>query len=453
MAELYCFFLVWDILKIPQLCGLKGDPISATNPVTERDPAKAIIVGIQLPGEDSEVLRDELNELEGLLTTLQISAEGRLIQRRQKLSPSCLIGTGKVAELKEVADSNGAGVIVFDRPLSGPQVRNLEEQTGCKVLDRHGVILEIFARHAKTNQAKTQVEIAKLEYMLPRLAGAWTHFQRQSGGHVSRGMGEKQIEIDRRRVKERISRLRGQLDQIAREREVQRKSRRGELKVALVGYTNSGKTTLMKGLTRAQVEGRDELFATLDSQVKLIDPSTRPKILLSDTVGFIRNLPHSLVDSFRSTLDEVREADLLLLVVDASHDHYADQLRVTREVLDEIGAGDIPQILVFNKMDRVDDPFFSKVLRGVYPGSICVSAQNAADSMTLRNFIYDFFERHFVKASVDIPLSDASLLSFIYNFCKILDVDYEAEGRAVFDICTTKSSLAKLSPFIKNGAL
>ena len=410
-------------------------------------------MGILLGGEAKDNLQDELLELSGLLSTLGIESVGQFVQRRQKLSPACLIGNGKVLELKEFAHESGAGLIVFDRALSGPQMRNIEKMTGCAVLDRQGVILEIFARHAKTNQAKTQVEIARLEYMLPRLTGAWTHFQRQSGGHVSRGMGEKQIEIDRRRIKERISRLKGQLQTIAREREVQRKSRKGELKVALVGYTNSGKTTLMKALTKTQVAGRDELFATLDSQVKLIDPSTRPKILLSDTVGFIRNLPHSLVDSFKSTLDEVIEADLLLIVVDASHDHYADQLRVTNEVLDEIGAHDVPRVLVFNKMDQVDDPFFAKVLRGVYPGSISVSAHNPSDAMDLRDHIYEFFEKNFIKASIEVPLSNPEILSFIYATCKILDVDYETAGTAIFDICTTKSSMAKLSAFVKNESL
>lgn len=407
----------------------------------------AIVVGVLLNGENASELNDDLDELEALLTTLGVSAQARIIQRRQKLTPRCLLGIGKVAEIRALARESGADMVVFDRELSGPQTRNLEEMIGCRVLDRHGVILDIFARHAQSNQAKTQVEIARLEYLLPRLAGAWTHFQRQKAGAINRGMGEKQIEIDRRRTKERIARLKTQLGQIARERETQRKARRKEIKVALVGYTNTGKTTIMNSVTKAQLMARDQLFATLDSNVKTIDPETRPKILLSDTVGFIRNLPHSLVESFKSTLDEVLEANLLIHVVDVSHERYREQMETTESVLEEIGAQDIPTMIVFNKIDQVDDPHLARVLARAYPGSLCVSALNLNDGDRLREHIYRFFAANFTQARLRVPMLDQKTISSIYKETMILEVEYGDDEFAFFTVQTSPAKLAKLARF------
>lgn len=410
----------------------------------------AIIVGVLLTGEDSNVLQDDLNELEQLLATLKIKVAGRAIQRRQKLTPKCLLGEGKVEEIKQLAVEVGATLIVFDRPLSAPQVRNLEQMTGCEILDRTGIILEIFARHARTTQAKTQVEIARLEYMLPRLAGAWTHLERQRGGGVQRGMGEKQIEVDRRLARERISRLKKQLEGIGKDRQNQRKARRNELKVALVGYTNSGKTSVMVAMTKATVQGEDVLFATLDSNVRTLDPTTRPKILLSDTVGFIRNLPHSLVESFKSTLDEVLEADLLLHVVDISHPQYQAQLKATEHVLREIGAGDIPVLMVFNKMDRQPDLLLPKILKGVYRSSIFVSSFSDEDMARLRDHVFHYFEENLVEAVLEVPAGDHNLLSQIYKSCLILGTDFSVQDRAQFTVRAAPSILAKLHAHVKS---
>lgn len=375
--------------------------------------------------------------------------EGRIIQKRHRLTAKTLLGTGKVDEIKELAESCNADVVAFDRPLSPPQVRNLEEMTGKTVMDRTGIILEIFSKHARTNQAKTQVEIAQLEYLLPRLSGAWTHFQRQAGGGVrSRGMGEKQIEVDRRRARERIVRLQKQLDHIRKEKETQRKARSQELKVAIVGYTNSGKTTLMKSLTRSTIAGKDELFATLDTNIKTIDPRTRPKILLSDTVGFIRNLPHSLVESFKSTLDEVREADLLLHVVDVSYHSYEDHIKITRQVLEDIGAGEVPQIMIFNKADLLKDPILPRVLKAAYPGSMTLSANSVADANELRDHIYGFFRKNLVTYSVAIDVALQTILSKVYNNCLILKTDYDESGKMLFSVQSTRSTMAKLRKYI-----
>lgn len=414
----------------------------------------AIIVGIQLQGEDAARIEDGLEELQSLLSTLRVPVRGKIIQRRQKLTPSCLLGTGKVMEIKEMAERAGAPLIVVDRSLSPPQVRNLEQMTGKEVLDRTGVILEIFSRHARTTQAKTQVEIARLEYLLPRLAGAWTHFQRQAGGgHLSRGMGEKQIEIDRRRARERINKLKMQLEQIRKEKQIQRKARSNELKVALVGYTNSGKTSVMKGLTKATIEGKDELFATLDTNIKTIDPRTRPKILLSDTVGFIRDLPHSLVESFKSTLDEVSEADLLLHVVDVSHSHYRDQVVTTQKVLEEIGAAAIPTLMVFNKADQLDDKYLGKILKSAYPGSVIVSALNFDDMVRLRDTVYDFFKKNMQRFSVSIPVTDQAAQSVVYKSCLILNKEYTDEDHMVFEVQATMAVKNKLKLYVIGEAV
>lgn len=414
----------------------------------------AIIVGIQLQGEDAARIEDGLEELQSLLSTLRVPVRGKIIQRRQKLTPSCLLGTGKVMEIKEMAERAGAPLIVVDRSLSPPQVRNLEQMTGKEVLDRTGVILEIFSRHARTTQAKTQVEIARLEYLLPRLAGAWTHFQRQAGGgHLSRGMGEKQIEIDRRRARERINKLKMQLEQIRKEKQIQRKARSNELKVALVGYTNSGKTSVMKGLTKATIEGKDELFATLDTNIKTIDPRTRPKILLSDTVGFIRDLPHSLVESFKSTLDEVSEADLLLHVVDVSHSHYRDQVMTTQKVLEEIGAAAIPTLMVFNKADQLDDKYLGKILKSAYPGSVIVLALNFDDMVRLRDTVYDFFKKNMQRFSVSIPVTDQAAQSVVYKSCLILNKEYTDEDHMVFEVQATMAVKNKLKLYVIGEAV
>jgi len=406
-----------------------------------------------LHGEDAAVLHEDLNELESLLGTLKTKVKSRVIQKRQKLTPKCLLGEGKVEEIKLLAESVGARQVVFDRSLSGPQVRNLEEMTGCEVLDRTGVILEIFARHARTNQARTQVEIARLEYMLPRLTGAWTHLERQrGGGALQRGMGEKQIEVDRRRARERIARLRDQLEQVSREREQQRKARRNELKVALVGYTNSGKTSLMAAMTRGSVQGQDVLFATLDANVRALDPSTRPKVLLSDTVGFIRNLPHGLVDSFKSTLEEVLEADLLLHVVDISHDNYRSQMETTMDVLREIGAGDIPVMTIFNKMDKLDDPVLPKILRQAYKMSAFVSALSEDDVSKLRKSVLKYFEENLVKAMLVVPPDDQHVLSLIYKSCLILASDFSVQDQATFEVRAVPAVLAKLSDYVVSVA-
>ena len=338
--------------------------------IQEHKGHKAIVVGVQKkdPNEPHQDAENSLNELIQLAKTLDIETKERFLYRTNRFNTAFLVGAGKVTEIKNSLDYNDANLVVFDHPLTALQVKNLEQELCCKVIDRSLVILEIFSSHAKTKTAKLQVEIAWLEYLLPRLKGAWTHFQRQKGGGLSsKGMGETQIEIDRRRARQRISNLKKSLKTIITSRSVQRKARQKELKVTLVGYTNSGKTTLMSSLSTLKTKGRDELFATLDPKTRILDPSTHPKVLISDTVGFIRNLPHSLVESFKSTLEETRYSDLLLHVVDLSSSDYRAQLETTTKVLEEIKAENIPSILIFNKADKVDNPFYQRSCAKSFP--------------------------------------------------------------------------------------
>lgn len=404
----------------------------------------AILVGVQ-QGHDADKVAEDLEELEALLVTLGIKTADRIIQKRGRLSASHLLGAGKIEEVHESALKFDARLVVIDHSLNGIQTRNLEKGLGCQVLDRAGIILDIFSKHAKTSQAKTQVEIAQLEYLLPRLTGAWTHFQRQKGGGVrARGMGEKQIEVDRRRARERIAKLNRRLQQIEKEKTVQRKSRKNQIKVALVGYTNTGKTTVMKGLTRSLTQGKNELFATLDASIRQLDPNTRPKILLSDTVGFIKSLPHGLVESFKSTLEEVKSADLLLHVVDVAHPNYQGQIETTNAVLEEIGAGGIPTVLVFNKMDQVEEKFLPRILEKKYQGSIAISAYKDEDIGKLRSHVFDYFQDKFQQVQLKVKSDDQEALSLVYQNCIILDANYEQLGFVEFKLRAPESILAKI---------
>lgn len=317
---------------------------------TQKAPETAIMVGVQLRGQSNELVDDYLNELEFLAKTAGAVTLKRFVQRLDVPSPRSFIGSGKVAEIKEFADVNNVDIIVFDDELTSTQLRNLEREFNRRVLDRTNLILDIFAQRAKTAYAKTQVELAQYQYLLPRLTRMWTHLERQRGGIGLRGPGETEIETDRRIIREKIARLKDDLSRIDRQMATQRKGRGNMVRVALVGYTNVGKSTLMNLVSKSEIFAEDKLFATLDTTVRKVVIGNLP-FLLSDTVGFIRKLPHQLVESFKSTLDEVREADVLIHVVDISHSSFDEQLKVVNETLHEIGVKDKPMLLVFNKID------------------------------------------------------------------------------------------------------
>ena len=298
-----------------------------------------------------ESAEEYLSELEFLLETAGGLTVKKVIQKLEKPDTRTYIGTGKLEEIKEYKDALEADFLVFDDELSPTQLRNLEREFNCRILDRTTLILDIFAKRARTSIAKTQVELAQLQYMLPRLTRLWTHLERQRGGIGMRGPGETQIETDRRLITEKISLLKERLRSIDKQKTLQRKNRESLVRVALVGYTNVGKSTLMNLLSKSDVFAENKLFATLDTTVRKVVIDNLP-FLLTDTVGFIRKLPHGLVESFKSTLDEVCEADLLLHVVDISHPNYEEQIQAVNKTLEEIGALDKPTILVFNKIDN-----------------------------------------------------------------------------------------------------
>ncbi|HPD96181.1 MAG: GTPase HflX [Bacteroidales bacterium] len=318
--------------------------------VTKKEEEKAVLVGIMLPGQSSDEIQDYLDELEFLADTAGAVTVKRFIQKLDNPNPRSLIGKGKVAEIAQYVEENDVNIVIFDDELTPTQLRNLENELKRKILDRTNLILDVFAQRAKTAYAKTQVELAQYQFLLPRLAGMWTHLERQRGGIGLRGPGETEIETDRRIIRDRIAKLKDELGKIDRQMATQRKNRGNMVRVSLVGYTNVGKSTLMNLISKSDVFAENKLFATLDTTVRKVVFGNLP-FLLSDTVGFIRKLPYQLVESFKSTLDEVREADILLHVVDISHPVFEDQLNVVNQTLLEIGAGDKPTIIVFNKID------------------------------------------------------------------------------------------------------
>jgi GTP-binding protein HflX len=313
-------------------------------------PERAILVGIITPGQSDAQTREYLEELEFLVATAGGETIHHFTQRMQRPDRATFVGTGKLEEIKDYIKAEEIDIVVFDDELSPSQLRNIENELQIKILDRSNLILDIFAKRAQTSQAKTQVELAQLQYMLPRLTRLWTHLERQKGGIGMRGPGETQIETDRRIILNKISLLKERLEEIDKQNATQRKNRHQLVRVALVGYTNVGKSTIMNMLSKSEVFAENKLFATLDTTVRKVVIDNLP-FLLSDTVGFIRKLPHHLVECFKSTLDEVREADILIHVVDISHPNFEDHMNTVNETLKELGAIDKEMITVFNKID------------------------------------------------------------------------------------------------------
>ena len=317
---------------------------------TAESQEKAVLIGISFPGQDDSVTEEYLDELEFLAYTAGAEVSARFSQNLQAPNPRTFVGTGKAEEIASYIKEHEIDIAVFDDELTPSQLKNIEKVFGCRVLDRTNLILDIFAARARTAHAKTQVELAQYQYLLPRLTRMWTHLERQRGGIGMRGPGETEIETDRRIIRDKISKLKDDLKKIDKQMATQRKNRAKLIRVSLVGYTNVGKSTIMNLLSKSDVFAENKLFATLDTTVRKVVVGNLG-FLLSDTVGFIRKLPHSLVESFKSTLDEVREADLLLHVVDISHPGFEEQITVVNETLKELKTIDKPTILVFNKID------------------------------------------------------------------------------------------------------
>lgn len=389
---------------------------------------RAVAVGVQLPGVSDAEHASSQDELARLAKTLGYDVVARLSQKRSALAPGAVVGEGKLEELVRVAA--GCEAVLVDHEITPSQARNLEKATGQEVLDRTAVILAIFHRHARSREARLQVELARLAYLAPRLRESSAGRDRQGGGIGGKGAGESNLELDRRKLRDRMAELRRELAAFSRDGSTRRKRRAEQATAALVGYTNAGKSSLMRALTGSAVYVADQLFATLDTTVRALEPASMPRILVSDTVGFIKKLPHDLVASFRSTLEEAREADLQLQVADASDPAFRTHLEVTRQVLGEIGADGVPVLLVLNKRDRLA-PAQQEALAAEFPEAVLVSARAPEDVSRLRERILSFFERDMEEAELRVPYTRQRVLSEIHQSCRVLAEGHDEHGTLV----------------------
>jgi GTPase len=384
---------------------------------------RAILIGLYGPGVPRDKAEEYLDELALLTDTAGGSVVSRILQNRDKPHRGTYLGKGKLQELKELIETLEADIVIVDDDLSPTQTRNIERETESKVLDRSGLILDIFASRAQSAAAKTQVELAQLEYVLPRLTRFWTHLSRQKGGIGTKGPGETQIETDRRLIKFRIALLKEKLDKLARQRITQRQGREELPRVALVGYTNAGKSSMMNTLVEAGVLAEDKLFATLDATVRRLEIDGHT-VLLSDTVGFIRKLPHKLIESFKSTLDEIREADVLLHIVDASSPYYNEYIDIVRNTLKEIGAEDKVEVLVLNKVDAIADDSVFTSLRTDHPDAIMVSALRGIGMEDLKRQIVSQTTTHFKQLYLEISIGNYRAISYIHEHGEVISIEY-----------------------------
>jgi len=439
-------------------------------------PSRALLVAIQTPRVTGEDLESSLHELTRLVNTLGYQVVGEVRQKRSSDRFATVLGQGKLTELarwtggpgtitasferplhkaaskreavevdvEEEAEEGDSGeasdvspspreqaqIVIVDCDLSPSQLKNLERAVGVPVLDRTGVIIEIFSRHARTRAARLQVEIARLNYLAPRLRETGGGSERRSGGIGGKGAGETSLELDKRRIRDRIKELKTELAAIGDEHLTRRARRGNELTVALVGYTNAGKSSLMRAMTGSEVLVADKLFATLDTTIRPLYPETCPKVLMTDTVGFINKLPHDLVASFKSTLDEAAGASLLLFVVDASDPSFRSQLDVTRKVLAEVGATEVPSLLVLNKQDRLRPDEIAS-LKAEYPDAVLLSTRSQGDLKSLRERIMRYFEREMVDEELHLPFTAQGILAEIRARMRILSEAYDAEGLTI----------------------
>ncbi len=419
----------------------------------DRGRGGAYLVGPVPPGRSEAEVVEHLAELSSLVDTAGFHEAGRAILPLRRVHPATFIGRGRAADLGEVARALDAAVIVVDEELTPAQVRNLERTCGLPVVDRAGVIIDIFAIHARSREARLQVELARLEYLLPRLAGRWTHLSRQVGGGPggTKGEGEKQIELDRRMIRRRIARLRRELDRLDRGRSVRRRSRRGLPQAALVGYTNVGKSSLFNALVRGDAGVEDRLFATLDPTVRRLEAPPRGTVLLKDTVGFIRKLPHHLVASFRSTFSEAEEADLLVVVLDLAHPAADHQREVVEDVLEASGLGTRPRIVAWNKADLVP----AEVLAGVRarePDAVVVSARTGEGLDRLRRILLDRLLGRALAGEVSLPVARGDLLAWLHRVAEIRDVVESGGDRLRVFLRATREVFGELERRLLEGS-
>ena len=418
--------------------------------VEQKKQENAILVGVVHKNQTYEQVEEYLEELELLADTAGADVLSKEIQERKEIDPAFFIGKGKADMLGELAKDIGATVIIFDDELSPAQTRNLEKRCDVKIVDRNALILDIFAGRAKTREAKTQVELAQLEYMLPRLTRMWTHLSRQAGGAGIglRGPGEKQLEVDRRLIQKRITHLKNDLEKIERQRHIRRRQRQDTFKVALMGYTNVGKSTLMNALTQSDVFVEDRLFATLDSTVRRMDVSNSTEILLIDTVGFIRKLPHHLVASFKSTLEETQDADLLLHVIDISSQNFREQIHTVQKVMKDLNIDRKPVLNVFNKVDRVKDRDLITLVKDEYAPAVTVSASRGIFLDELQQKITEFATENYIEMDVKLDIQRQKEIANLYEMANVLDKNYD-NGFVNLRLRINKSRLSQIENLIE----
>lgn len=392
--------------------------------LAETGKEKCILVGVITRFNSKSEVDESLEELSLLADTAGAEVIYKITQERVKPEPSTFIGKGKVVELSRKVKEEKIPLVIFDDDLSPAQVRNLERLLECKVLDRSALILDIFASRAKTSEAKTQVELAQLEYLLPRLTRQWTHLSKQFGGIGTKGPGETQIETDRRLIRTRISALKERLERITQQRITQRKGRTKHTRAALVGYTNVGKSTLLNLMSGSDVFVENRLFATLDPTTRLVPLNTSVSILMTDTVGFIKKLPHHLVASFKSTLEEVTEADILLHLVDIANPYFEDQINVVQETLEDLGAGDTPTIMVFNKIDILKDRSILGTMSEKYSNHAFISAVRGINILGLKEEVLRLLKKEFTIENIKIPNSRQRLIAQLHAIGEVLEKEY-----------------------------
>ena len=395
-------------------------------------PSRAILVGVKLQNTLMHETEESLQELRQLAETASIEVVCEIIQPRNMPNPKYFIGQGKVEELKPLVEELNVDAIIFDEELSPAQTRNLEDSLDIAAIDRTGLILQVFAQRALTQEARLQVALAQLEYALPRLTRMWTHLSRLAtgggGGRHLRGPGETQLEMDRRWVRGNITQVRKALEAVEKRRHVQRRNRAEKAKVSLVGYTNAGKSTLFNAMTGESVLAEDKLFATLDSTTRKVNLPQKQQILLSDTVGFIKKLPHQLVAAFKATLEEVTEADLLLHVVDTSHPEAEAQIAAVNVVLSELDATEIPTFMVFNKIDRLQKEDDLQILRCQYPDAFLISAQRGDGIAALMDALANRFAELGTNLALSIPYTEGKALDLLYKHGTVLNTEYAEDA-------------------------
>ncbi|MEG8947796.1 GTPase HflX [Rosettibacter firmus] len=393
--------------------------------VKREERERAILIALSTGAYTEEQVEEHLDELELLADTAGADTIFKITQEKSKPDPAYFIGRGKAEEIAQLIQVNDIQLIIFDDDLNPTQVRNLEKLFGRKVLDRSGLILDIFASHAKTKEAKTQVELAQLQYMLPRLTRAWTHLSKQYGGIGTKGPGEKQIETDRRIIRTRISKLKEYLKKIESQQETKSSSHKKFVTAALVGYTNAGKSTLLNRLTNANVLAENKLFATLDSTTRACELEKNKKILLSDTVGFIRKLPHHLIASFKSTLNVVRDADIILHVIDITNPYFEEHIKVVENTLEQLGCEKKIQIKIFNKIDLLKEKSILNTINQRFPNSLFISAERGIGITNLKDLLLDYYEANFNEYQLKLKHNQSKNISIIYELAEVYDTIYK----------------------------